>query len=43
MLYETRQNQLSEEQKIEDELKYKEMKKQKRLEFTRKIFPFIKK
>ena len=43
MLYETRQNQLAEEQKIEDELKYKEMRKQKRLELKRKIFPFIKK
>lgn len=43
MLYETRQNQLAEEQKIEDELKYKEMRKQKRLELTRKIFPFLKK
>ena len=29
--------------KIEDELKYKEMRKQKRLELTRKIFPFLKK
>jgi len=42
-LYEIRQNQLAEEQKIEDEIKYKEMKKQKRLELTRKIFPFLKK
>ena len=43
MLYKIRQNQLAEEQKIEDELKYKEMRKQKRLELTRKIFPFLKK
>lgn len=39
LLYEIRQNQLAEEEKIED----REMKKQKRLEFTRKIFPFLKK
>lgn len=43
MLYEIRQNQLAEEQKIEDELRYKEMRKQKKLEFKRKIFPFLKK
>lgn len=43
MLYKIRQNHLAEEQKIEDELKYKEMRKQKRLELTRKIFPFLKK
>lgn len=43
MLYEIRQNQLAEEQKIEDEKKCKEMRKQKRLELTRKIFPFLKK
>lgn len=50
MLYEIRQNQLAEEQKIlaeeqkiEDKIKYKEMKKQKRLELTRKFFPFLKK
>lgn len=42
-LYEIRQNQLAEEQKIEDELRYKEMKKEKRLALTRKIFPFLKK
>ena len=43
MLYEIRQNQLAEEQKIEDELRYKEMRKEKRLALTRKIFPFLKK
>lgn len=43
ILFEIRQNQLAEEQKVEDEIKYKEMKKQKRLELTRKIFPFLKK
>lgn len=43
MLYEIRQNQLAEEQKIEDKIKNKEKKKQKRLELTRKIFPFLKK
>lgn len=54
MLYETRQNQLAEErrleetrqlewQKIEEEIQRKEAKKQKRLELTRKIFPFLKK
>lgn len=42
-LYEIRQKQLAEEQKIEDEIKYKEMKKQKRLELTRRLFPFLKK
>ncbi len=43
MLYEIRQQQLAEEQKIEDKLRYKEMKKEKRLALTRKIFPFLKK
>lgn len=43
MLYEVRQNQLAEEQKVEDELRYKEMRKEKRLALTRKIFPFLKK
>jgi len=42
-LYEIRKNQLEEEQKIEDKMKQQEMKKQKRLELTRKIFSFIKK
>lgn len=42
-LYEIRQKQLVEEQKIEDKIKYKEMKKQKRLELTRRFFPFLKK
>lgn len=42
-LYEIRQNQLAEEQKIEDELRYREMRKEKRLALTRKIFPFLKK
>lgn len=42
-LYEIRQNQLAEEQKIEDEIKYQEMRKAKRLALTRKIFPFLKK
>lgn len=41
MLYEIRQNQLAEAQKIEDELKYKEMRKQKRLELRNKLFPFL--
>lgn len=43
ILYETRQNELIEEQKIEDKIKNKEMKKEKRLALTRKIFPFLKK
>lgn len=43
ILYEKRQNQLAEEQKIEDEKKYQEMKEEKRLALTRKIFPFLKK
>ncbi len=43
ILYETRQNQLAEEKRIKDEEKFKEMKKQKRLELIRKIFPFLKK
>lgn len=43
MLYKIRQNQLAEEQKIEDKLRYKEMRKEKRLALTRKIFPFLKK
>lgn len=54
MLYETRQNQLAEErrleearqlerQKIEEEIQRREAKKQKRLELKRKIFPFLKK
>lgn len=42
ILYEIRQNQLAEEQKIENELKYKEMIKQKRLELTRKFFFILK-
>ena len=43
MLFKIRQNQLEEEQRIEEKTKYKEIKKQKRLELRRKIFPFIKK
>jgi hypothetical protein len=43
MLYEIRQNQLDQEQKMEDKIKYKEMRKQKRLQLIRKVFPFIKK
>ena len=43
MLYEIKQNQLAEEQKIEDELRYKEMRREKRLALTRKFFPFLKK
>lgn len=43
MLYKIRQKQLEEEQKIEDELRYKEMRKEKRLALTKKIFPFLKK
>lgn len=42
-LYAIRQNQLDEEQKIEDKEKYKQYRKQKRLELTRKIFPFLNK
>lgn len=42
-LYEMRQNQLAEEQKIEVERIYKEVKRERRLELARKIFPFIKK
>lgn len=41
-LYEIRQNQLAREQRIEDEIKYKEMRKARRLQLVRKIFPFIK-
>ena len=41
-LYEIRKNQLEEEQKIEDKIKQQEVRKQKRLELTRRIFPFIK-
>lgn len=40
-LYAIRQNQLAEEQKIEDKEKYKQYRKQKRLELTKKIFPFL--
>ncbi len=40
ILYEIRQNQLAEEKRIEDEQIYNEIKKQKRLELTRKIFYF---
>lgn len=43
MLYEIRQNELAQEQKIEDELRYKKMKKEKRLTLIKKIFPFFKK
>lgn len=43
MLYEIRQKQLEEEQKIEDKLRYEEMKKEKKLALTRKFFPFLKK
>lgn len=42
MLYEIRQNQLAEEQKIEDENKYKEMRREKKLALAKKIFPFLK-
>jgi len=42
-LYEIRQKQLKKEQKIEDEIKYEEIKKQRRLELKRKIFPFLNK
>lgn len=42
-LYEIRQNQLAEEQRMEDKLKYKQMKKEKNLQLIRKVFPFIKK
>lgn len=41
-LYERRKIQLEEEQKIEDKIKQQEVRKQKRLELTRRIFPFIK-
>lgn len=40
MLYEIRQNQLAEEQKNEYKIKYREMRKAKRLALTGKIFPF---
>lgn len=43
ILYEIRQNQLAKEQKIEDKKKYQEMRKEKILALTRKIFPFLKK
>lgn len=42
MLYEIRQNQLAEEQKIEDENKYKEMRREKRLALAKKFFSFLK-
>lgn len=40
-LYKMRQNQLVKEQKYENTIKYYEIKKQKRLELARKIFPFL--
>jgi len=43
MLYEIRQSQLACEEAIEDERKYQEMRKEKRLALKRKIFPFLKK
>ena len=43
ILYEIRQSQLAEEQRVVDEQRYREIKKQKRLELKRKIFPFLKK
>lgn len=42
-LYQTRQEQLAEEKKLEEEQLYKEMKRQKRLELKRKFFPWMKK
>ncbi len=42
MLYEIRQKQLEEEQKIEDALRRKKERKEKILALTRKIFPFLK-
>lgn len=43
MLYEIRKKQLDGERKIEDELKHKEIKKQKRLELKRRFFSWINK
>lgn len=43
ILSEIRRNQLIEEQKIEYEEKNKQLRKQKRLELTKKIFPFLEK
>ena len=42
-LYKARKNQLLKEHKNKDEEEYAEIKKQKRLEFRNKIFPFLKK
>lgn len=42
-LYQTRQEQLAEEKRLEEEQLYKEMKKQKRLELKRKFFPWMNK
>ena len=42
-LYEVRQNQLYNDQILEDKIKYREMKQQKRLALKRKLFPFLKK
>lgn len=41
-LYNIRKIQLAEEQKMEDEERYRAMKRQKRKEFVQKIFPFLK-
>lgn len=43
ILFEIRQEQLAEERRIEEQIKRREEKKQKRLELKRKIFPFLKK
>ena len=43
ILYEERKKQVEELEKTEKIRKQKEAKKQKRLEYIRKIFPFIKK
>lgn len=42
-LYQTRQEQLAEEKRLEEEQLYKEMKRQKRLELKRKFFPWMNK
>ncbi len=42
-LYQTRQEQLAKEKRLEEEQLYKEMKRQKRLELKRKFFPWMNK
>ncbi|MEE3342733.1 MAG: hypothetical protein VZS44_01425 [Bacilli bacterium] len=43
ILYQMRQDQLEEEKRLEEKQLYKEMKRQKRLELKRKIFPWMNK